>query len=123
QVGRDFGGLCWIRDCPTHGLSELAVCLPRRVALEDAGHPLDHLSERPETDALTVWQRAAPMPSHRLVGRRRRSLQLGNEARLADPRDAENRDELGRAFGGCPVEPLLQRGELAPATDEGGVVP
>ena len=70
------------------GVRELAVRDLRRVGLEDARLRLRHLAERPEADALAVWQAAALAPGDQLGQRLDDREQLGDEPALADPGNA-----------------------------------
>jgi hypothetical protein len=123
QECRDPAGLGSVSDRTTYRLSQLGVGLRSRVALEDPGLRLDHLPECPEADAVAVGERAALTPARRLARLCVRLLQLGDEARLANPGDPKDRDELGRALRGGPRKPLLQGRELTLAPDEGRGMP
>ena len=68
------------------------------VALEDAGLRLDHLAERPEGDAVAVGQAAALPPGDQVRRALDRLEELEHEPALADPRHADERDELRRAL-------------------------
>ena len=63
--------------------------------LEDSGLRLDHLAERPEGHAFAVRKRAAVAPEHEAeLARLDRLEELEDEPALADPRDADEREEL-----------------------------
>ena len=97
---------------------ELLLDLGRRVLLDDAGLRLDDLRERPERDSVAVGEAAALTPGDELgvgVGDPR---QLVHEAALADPRHADEREELRRSLVTCALEGVADDAELALAADK-----
>ena len=119
QVGRD--PVCLRRDVEEgrDRLGELPLRLVGSVRLENAGLRLCHLAQRPVADPIAVGEAAALTPDDDvrvLVDDRE---QLGHDPALADPGDADERDELGRPrhvvpASGLRAEPrLLARGRRA----------
>src|SRR5581483_6805133 len=94
---------------------------PRRLlvlALEDLRARAHHLREGPVGDALAVREAASPVPPRVLREAVEVLEELPREARLADPGDAGDLDELRlRLLGGGVVE-LLDEPQLALAPDE-----
>ena len=106
EVGPDPARLCLVGQQPDDRLVELPDRVGRRIRLEDARLRLHHLAERPEADALAVGQRAPLTPGDEPVAAVDRSEQLGEQAALADPRNADERHELRRPL----VAGALERG-------------
>ena len=91
---------------------------PARTCVEvEVAHDLD---ERPVGDPVPVRQAAALEHERVLAGGRD---QLGGEARLADARLADDRDDAAGAVGDDPLELRQQRVELGRAPDERRVHP
>ena len=78
----------------------------------------DHLAERPVGDPLPVGERAALTPPDQLRIGVGEPEQLPDEAALADPRHADERDELGRALAASPRERAREQRELVITADE-----
>jgi hypothetical protein len=106
------------REKVADGVCELLCRRLDLVALQDAGLRLHDLSERPEADALTVGQRAAHPPRHSLPFPFECCEELGEQAALADPGHADERDHLGRALAARPVEQPAQELQLVATTDQ-----
>src|SRR5919109_141530 len=87
---------------------ELSLNLVRGIRLEDAGLCLDHLGERPEGDPFAVGERAPLTPVRQLAPTADVGEQLVDEAALPDPRNADERYELGRALLANAGECLAQ---------------
>ena len=83
---------------------------------------LQDLPERPERDPLPVGQAAALPPGDELGPRVDVGEELGHDPALAEPRLADDRDELHRARGDRLVEDPLQEREVDLPADEGRVV-
>src|SRR5881398_990636 len=97
---------------PDDGLDarpELRLGVERRVVLVDAGLRLHHLGEGPEADALAVGEGPPLPPPDDLRGRVDAREELGHEARLADSRHADDRDELQLALAGGALEGADER--------------
>ena len=80
------------------GADELLLGLLGRVVLEDARLCLDDLGQRPEGHSLAVGKRPALAPRDEFGVLLDRSEQLEDEPALADPGDADDCDQLGRAL-------------------------
>jgi hypothetical protein len=103
-----------------HHLRELRGGLRLGVGLEDAGLGLDHLSERPEGDALAVRERP-PLPPARQARHRIDALeQLPHEARFADSGNADERHELRLPLASRPRERVHEHVQLLLASHERG---
>ncbi len=100
------------------GLVDLRRDLLRCVLLEDAGLRLDDLAERPQRDSVAVGEAAPLAPGDELGVGVDDALELVDEAALADPRDADEREELRRALVARPLERVPDDAELALAADE-----
>src|SRR5207237_6430676 len=96
-----------------HGLVELALRLPSRVALEDPRLRLDDLAERPERHALAVGEAAALAPGDQLRFVIHEPEELADDARLPDARDTDDRDELRGELVADAAEDRAQQRELA----------
>src|SRR5436190_1305912 len=97
---------------PDDGLDarpELRLGIERRVVLVDAGLRLHHLGEGPEADALAVGEGPPLPPPDDLRGRVDSREELGHEARLADPRHADDREELRLALSGGALVGVADR--------------
>jgi hypothetical protein len=92
------------------------VCgVVRRVAFADPGGVSEKLDDRPEGDALTVWEAAARDHGRvRLCARE----ELPDQPRLPHAGRPEHRDELRRAMMHRAAEDLLQAPQLRIAIDE-----
>ena len=97
----------------------LELLLRRRgvVGLEDPGVRLDDLAERPEAHALAVREGTALAPGDDLLFCVRDLEELGDQAALADPRNADEGQKLGDALVTGTVEGVTQGVQLALATD------
>ena len=82
------------------------------VGLEHARLRLHHLAERPQAHSFAVRQRAALPPQRQLRLMVDPLEELPDEAALADPGDADERDELGLALSARAVQRADQRLEL-----------
>ena len=85
------------------------------VLRHDPGGLPQHLSQRPERDAVAVGQAAAPQ-HRRLVGEA--AHELLDEPALADPGLAEQRDEPPLGSGDRTAELRVEGGDLAGPADE-----
>ena len=94
---------------------ELGAGVLLAVLRHDPGRLPEHLGQRPVGDAVAVGQAAAPQ-YHRLVGDA--PHELLDEAALADPGLAEQRDEPALGPGDRTTELRVQGGDLAGAPDE-----
>ena len=97
---------------------QLRQCRLRRLLLDDPRPHPHHLRQRPVGDAFAVGEAAAAVPPDVVGEPVDVLLELPGEARLADPGDADDRDELGLALLGGRVEQLLDQAQLAVAADE-----
>ncbi len=97
---------------------DLAPRLGRRVAVGQAGRLGDDLDDRPERDPLAVRQ--AP-PPERDRARTRGGEELLDQARLADARRSQDREQLALPAGDGPLERLPQQGGFSLAVDQRGV--
>ena len=97
---------------------ELLLGRRRVVGLENPGVRLDDLAERPEADALAVGERAALPPGDELGVGLGDLEQLGDEAALADPGHADERDELRGLLSPRARERVGEQAALALAADE-----
>ena len=98
---------------------ELLGRLARAFGLEDSGLRLDDLPERPERDAFAVRKRAAVAPvDEPELSRLDRLEELEDQPALADPGDADERQELRRALARDADERLAEKVELPLAADE-----
>ena len=87
------------------------------VALENPGLRFHHLAKRPERDALPIREAAAVRQE---VSSRSRSIAAyssSDEPALADPGNADERHQLGRALLTGPLESPGEQLELPLATD------
>ena len=74
--------------------AQLRARRARLLVLDDAAAHPHHLRQRPVRDALAVGEAAAAMPEDVVGEPVDVLLELPRETRLADPRDARDRDEL-----------------------------
>ena len=98
--------------------SELRLRLVALLVLDDSRSPAHHLRERPESDAFPVCEtatRVPPDPSGEAVDV---LLELPGEARLSDPADADDGDEMRPPILRRSVEELLDEAKLAVTPDE-----
>ena len=102
------------------GLMDLRGDLLRRVLLEDARLRLDDLAECPQRDSVAVREAAALTPRDELGIGVDDPVELVDEAALADPGDADEREELRRSLVSRPLEGVSHDAELALAPDELG---
>ena len=92
--------------------------IPGAVRLEDAGLRLGDLAERPEARRPRRRERAAAPPGHQSRLDVGRGEELRDEAALADPGHADDRDELRPRFARRPLERADEQAELVRAADE-----
>jgi hypothetical protein len=90
----------------------------RCLFLDDPGAHPHHLRERPVGDAVAVGEAAAPVPPEVVGETVHVLLELPGDPGLADPRDADDRDQLGLALLRRRVEEFLDQPHLALAPDE-----
>jgi hypothetical protein len=107
-----------LSDALHHRLVQLALDILRRVALEDSGLRLHHLSERPERHALAIRKRAAVPPVDEVGLRFDMREQLGDETALADPGNTDDRYERRRVLLPCALECIDELVYLPLAADE-----
>ena len=88
------------------------------VRLVDAGLCLDDLREGPERDPVAVREAATLAPRRELGLGVDHARELVEQAALADPGNAEKRNELGCALLACAIEGGTKGGELAFAANE-----
>src|SRR5262249_48321612 len=81
-----------VRDCALEFAARRFVV----VALDDSGLRLHHLGQGPERDALAVGERPALSPEREYAADLDGPKELVHEARLSDPRNPNERHELGR---------------------------
>ena len=79
---------------------------------------LHDLAERPVRDAVAVGKAAALAPGDQLVVLVHHTAELGHEAALADPGDADERHELRRAVATRTPKRVDEQVELVVAPDE-----
>ena len=107
-------------------LERRAQLLERRsrlLVLDDpAAHP-HHVGERPVGDAVAIGEAAAAVPVRELRQPVEVLVELPAEARLADPGDPGDRDQVRLPLLGTGVEEVLDLAELAAAADERGLEP
>ena len=114
----DPGRLRRILDQIGDGLLELRARLFGGVGVEDPGLGVDHLAERPVGHSLAVGERTALAPDDEVRILLHGLEELPDEAALADPRDAHERDELDGALGAAAAQGVLQQVDLGPAAHE-----
>ncbi len=93
-----------------------------RVVVEDLRVDLDGVGKR-RVARLGVGKAAALAPVERLGQPVEVLLELPGEARLADARRADHRDQVGTPVGDGPSHRLLQERELLVAADQRGLDP
>ena len=101
-----------------HDRGEFLFHLSRRIRLEDARVRLDHLGERPVRDALPVGQAPALSPVDELGLAFQHAEELGHQPALADARNSDERDELGRLLLARPLERVSEEVHLLLPSDE-----
>ena len=101
-----------------HGRPELGGGRRGVLVLEDAGAAAHHLRERPERDAVAVRQTAPSVPPRVVARPVEVLLELPREPGLADPTDADHRDEARPTLVRGGVEPLLHQSELGVTSHE-----
>ena len=89
-----------------------------RIGFEDPRMRLHDLAQRPEADPFAVRERSSVPPPDQLRIGLDDAVELVHEAALADPRCADEGDELGRRFAAHAFERSDERVELAVAADE-----
>ena len=97
---------------------ELSPSVLGRLLLRDSGAHTHHLGQRPVRDALAVGETAAAVPVDVADEPVDVALELGREPRLADPGDADDRDQACLALVARGVEEILDQAHLAVAPDE-----
>ena len=110
----------WSRDV---GLEHGARASPRAVrvlVLGDPRPPAHHLGQRPVRDAVAVGEAAAAVPPDVRREAVDVLLELPGEPRLADPGDADDRDERRALLVGGGVEEILDQAQLAPSRPTNG---
>jgi hypothetical protein len=103
------------------GRPQLAGHLSGVVGLQEAGVGLDDLPQRPERDAVAVGQAAALPPDDQLGPGVHERSQLADEAGLADPRLADDRDQPHGPLGHGALEQPPQQVQFLLAAHERGV--
>ena len=98
-------------------LADLRRDLCGRVLLEHAGLRLHDLAERPERDPVPIGEAATLAPRDELGVGVDEALQLVDEA-APDAGDADEREELRRAFVARAFERIAHEVELTLASDE-----
>src|SRR6266508_4040262 len=81
---------------------------------------LHDLADGPEGDSFAVWETAALSPTHSVATRRNGLEQLVRQPALADPWNADERDELRRSLGADACERVGEEVELALPADQLG---
>ncbi len=87
------------------------------VLPDQAAHP-HHVGQRPVGDAFAVGETAASVPVDLFDDPVEVLVELPDQARLADPGEAGNRDQMRSTLLGAAVEEILDQLHLAVATDE-----
>ncbi len=105
-----------------HRVIDLGARNSRIVRLEDARLGLHDLAERPERNAVTVWQAATLAPRQTGLAGLRVGEELGDDPGLPDARLADDGHELNRVRGHALVEQALEQGQVDLAADVGTVV-
>src|SRR5262249_11538760 len=100
------------------GALELRAGFLVAVRLQDPRLRLAPLAERPVAHALPVWQRASLPPVRQHAAVLDRLEELADEAALADPRDADEGQELRGALLAHACESADDLLDLALAADE-----
>ena len=113
------GTLPLVLDQLGHRARQLVGCLVARRGLEDPRLRLDHLAERPVGDALAVRQRPSLPPGDEIRVLVDDTPQLLHEPALADPGDADQRDQLGLPLGPDTLQRGGEQCRFALAADEG----
>ncbi len=117
-MGLDPAGITLLGDRRVDRGSELRDRVGFAVALVDARLRLDHLGERPERHAVAVGKAPALPPGDQLGRRVGDPRQLVHEPALADPRNADQRHELGNALLVRPLERVGEDRQLSLAPDQ-----
>ena len=105
---------------PVNPCHELAGRCLRVVALQDPELGLDDLAERPVADALPVRQRPPLPPCNQLLVCVDDLEELGDQAALADARNADERHELGGQLGAAAFEGVREEPALSLTSDQRG---
>ena len=114
----DPGALLGVGEVLLERFPELAGRRLWMFLLGDPGPHAHHLGERPVRDAVAVGETAAAMPvdvAHQPVDV---ALELRREPRLADPGDADDRDEPSPALLARGVEEIFDQPQLPLASHE-----
>ena len=114
----DPRALVRVRDVELERGPQLRGRAGRVLVLEDLRTTAHHLGERPVGDPVAVGEAAAAVPPD--VRRQAVDvlLELPGEAGLADPGDADDRDEPGARLVGGGVEEVLDEPQLRGTADE-----
>ena len=118
QVRLDPAGVLLARDEIENLSPQRAFDLARRIGLQDARLCLDHLRERPEGHPLAVRETAASAPRDELGVVLDDGRELEDEPRLADPRRADECDELRGVLVPGPGEGIAEKLHLGGTADE-----
>ena len=108
----DPAALVGVRDVRRQRLADLRPRGRFVVGLQQAAATADHLAQGPERDPLTVRGGSAVVPPDVLDQAVEVLRELPGQARLADPRRAEDRDEAGALLSPGGVEQLLEQAQL-----------
>jgi hypothetical protein len=101
-------------------LHEFPLNFLRRVRIEDSRVRFRHFREGPIRDAIPVWEGTALAPVDEVRFRVDYAREFIDEPALPNPRHANEREELGRAFLASTGKRVAEEIELAMATDEPG---
>jgi hypothetical protein len=107
-----------IGDHLAHGLAELLLGGRGVVRLEDPCLCFHDLAQRPVREAVAVRGRAGLAPPDEPRAEVDAPEELRHQPALADPRLADDRDELRPVSIHDPLEGVLERGELPGPPDE-----
>jgi len=84
----------------------------RFLVLDDSGAHAHHLGERPERDAISVREAASAVPPDAVDQPVDVFLEFPRDAALADPTDADHRDQMRAALLSRSVKQLLDEVQL-----------
>ena len=108
-----------VRNDALHCLAELVHRRRPVLAFENVRAPAHHLGKCPVGDTFSIRQAATAMPAKLLLESVHVLEEFPAQARLADPRDPGNLDEVGLAVVGTGEEEVLDQLELTVAADKG----